>query len=99
MLLRQSRYHKPRAARRFSAGADGEPDFPGIRPRAIGPASGVIEHTIAKGERLDALAHYYYRDSRLWWRIIDANPDLLFAGVILLDEYAGETLLIPRARE
>jgi len=98
MLLRQSRYENPKAARRFSVG-ESEPDFAGTRPRPIGKASGVIEHTISEGERLDSLAHYYYRDSRLWWRILDANPDLLFTGPILLDDFAGETLLIPRARE
>lgn len=99
MFLRQSRYQSPRRARRFSPDISEPPRFPGVQPRAIGPAPGVLEHVISKGERLDRLAYYYFRDSRLWWRIIDANPDLLFTGVLLLDDFAGQTLLIPKAEE
>lgn len=95
MFTRYSRYQ---SARRFNPGPEGT-GFPGTRPRAVHSAAGVLEHVIREGERLDGLAHYYFRDSRLWWRILDANPDLLFTGVMLLDEFAGETLLIPRAKE
>lgn len=95
MLLKNSRYQTPRAF-----GADDErPLFQGIRARVLGPAGGVIEHTVEKGQRLDSLAYHYYNDSRLWWRILDANPDVLFGGDLLLEEFAGQTLLIPRARE
>lgn len=99
MFLRHSRYQSPRPARRFSARNGEPPRFAGIRPRPIGPAPGVLEHVVSKGERLDRLAYYYFRDSRLWWRIVDANPDLLFTGVLLLDDFAGQTLLIPKAEE
>lgn len=73
--------------------------FEGLRARAIGPAEGVIEHTVSQSDRLDALAHYYYVDSRKWWRILDANPDIIFAGDLSLEAYVGETIVIPRAAE
>jgi len=99
MLLKDSRYLKPQQVQRFDADDESNEVFEGIRPRTIGAATGVVEHVVEKGQRLDALAHHYYNDSRLWWRILDANPDLLFGGELLLDEFAGETLLIPKAKE
>lgn len=96
MLQRASRY---RHARHFSASAVAAGTVPGTRPRPITPTEGVLEHRIVEGDRLDRLAYHYFRDSRLWWRIVDANPDMLAPGLILPDERIGETLLIPRARE
>jgi hypothetical protein len=94
MLLKNSRYQPPRP---FEPDAE-RPTFDGIRPRRIEAAAGVIEHTIEVGQRLDWLAWHYYNDSRLWWRILDANRDLLFGGEVLLDHMAGEVLLIPQAQ-
>lgn len=94
MFTRRSRYA---AARPFSAGADGA--FAGIRPRAIAAATGVIEHTVREGDRLDLLAKHYYNDDRLWWRIVDANPDLVHGADAVDDERVGQVLLIPAARE
>lgn len=90
MLLKNSRYIR---ARTF-----GDSDFKGIRPRTIDAAPGVIEHRIEAGQRLDLLARHYYNDSRLWWRILDANPDLLCGATLLLDEMAGDVILIPGGR-
>lgn len=93
MIRKGSRYEK---ARSFAA-AEGETDaFPGIRPRAIGPATGVIEHTVRSGDRLDLLARHYYNDGRLWWRIFDANPEILYGGDAVVEterdtESNGET--------
>jgi hypothetical protein len=92
MLLKNSRYANTRS---FDEECS---DFQGIRPRAIDTTSGVIEHSIETGQRIDLLARHYYNDSRLWWRILDANPDLLCSATQLLDEMAGEVILIPRAR-
>ena len=39
--------------------------------------AGTFQHTVEDGDRLDHLGHRYYRRSRLWWRIGDANPELL----------------------
>lgn len=82
----------------------GEPVFPGLRPRPIGPADGVVEHVVQAGDRLDGLASYYYGDDRLWWRIADANPQV--AEDLIYDVEArerplraGATILIPRRRE
>jgi hypothetical protein len=51
-----------------------------------------LGHVLNQGERLDHLAHLYYRDPERFWRICDANramwPDELTAQ-------AGRTILIP----
>ena len=73
--------------------------FTGIRPREIGTAGGVIEHVIKTGDRLDLLAGHYYNDDRLWWRIVDANPEFLFGGDMVLDTMEGQVILVPKARE
>jgi len=95
MITPGSRYENAVAFEAESADAGG---FRGLRPRAIGPAKPVIEHALREGERHDALAVLYYNEPRLWWRILDANPDVLYAGD-LTERAAGETLLIPRAAE
>lgn len=91
-LTRGSRYANEK---RFTPGRDGHSPFAGIRPRHIAAAPGVIEHTIALGQRLDLLALHYYNDDRSWWRILDANPHILDAGEIVLDKHEGATILIP----
>jgi len=86
---------------RYADALDFDPpnDFIGVRPRVIGAASGVIEHSITSADRLDLLARHYYNNERLWWRILDANPDILHAGDVCTSERVGETILIPRAME
>jgi len=53
-------------------------------------------HKVRRGERLDHVAHRYFRDSERFWRICDANramwPD------DLMDE-PGERILIPASEE
>lgn len=80
MLTSDSRY---RDTTLFQRRSDGSIVFPGIRSRPIGPAEGVIEHALRAGDRLDLLAQHYYNDDRLWWRILDANPQLLFGWPLL----------------
>ena len=53
---------------------------PGPAPRSFGTATGVMEHRLRAGDRLDLLARHYYGDDRLWWRLLDANPELLYGG-------------------
>jgi nucleoid-associated protein YgaU len=96
MLLNTSRYKQ---SRRFEADEQGLVRCKGIRERVIGPATGVVEHVIEAGDRLDLLAHHYYNDARLWWRILDANPDLANGVELSLAERAGEIILIPKAKE
>ena len=83
----------------FEPRASGAVVFPGIRPREIGPATGVIEHEVRSSDRLDQLARHYYNDDRLWWRIVDANPAFVFGLDMLGDELAGAVILIPKAKE
>lgn len=85
MFLKGSRYEQ---ARPFVS-EDGSVPFPGVRPREIAPAPAVLEHTVQAGDRLDRLARHYYSDDRLWWRIVDANPEV-FYGADLLRENADE---------
>jgi hypothetical protein len=46
--------------------------------RTVPTPSGVVTHQLADGDRLDDLAARYYRESRVWWRICDADPDRLW---------------------
>lgn len=96
MLLKDSRY---KTARRFEADEQGQVRCKGTRPRVIGPAVGVIEHVVREGDRLDLLARHYYGDDRLWWRILDANPDLSSGVELSLKSRAGEVILIPKAKD
>jgi len=104
-LLRGSRYAD---AGLFEPGPDGTVPFRGLRARRVGPATGVIEHTVVDRERLDGLAHHYYAEPRLWYRLVEANPDLLFPEDLLWDpepeatdggERLGAIILIPKRRE
>ena len=96
MFLKNARYH---GIVRFVPDPDGRVDFPGIRPRPIPPTEAVLEHTVQTGDRLDALARHYYGNDRLWWRILDANPQIIFAGHLLVEEMEGDAILIPRTKE
>ncbi len=93
MFDRDSRY---RDARPFAPAGPGLLAFGGVRPRIIGRVTGVIEHQVQAGDRLDLLARHYYNNDRLWWRIVDANPEFLYAGDIVLDAMLGKSILIPK---
>ncbi len=96
MLHKDSRYKNNQT---FTPAEDGSQEFAGMRPRTIGPATGVVEHRVKAGDRLDLLARHYYNDDRLWWRIVDANPEVLYGGDLVVPEMEGQAILIPRARE
>ena len=93
MIEKGSRYEHTRL---FQQADDGYA-FGGIRPRQITTVPGVIEYTVKQGDRLDLLALNFYNDTRHWWRIVDANPHIMFAGELMLDAYAGQVIVIPRA--
>lgn len=43
--------------------------------RPMPEVAGVLQHSIEASDRLDHLAYKFYKQSRHWWRICDANPD------------------------
>ncbi len=96
MIVKKSRY---RDARTFEPLSDGSEVFPGLRARRIGTAIGVIEHEVQASDRLDQLARNYYNDDRLWWRIVDANPEYTFGPDMLGEDMAGLVILIPKLKE
>ncbi|ANG64518.1 hypothetical protein A8C75_19960 [Marinobacterium aestuarii] len=92
MLSKKSRYQ---STPHFT-----DPDiFPGLQTRPIGPSTGVIEHEVVEGDRLDQLAQHYYKDDRLWWRIVDANPEFTCPRSVLDKAMVGRVILIPRVGE
>lgn len=107
MFLRGSRYEKSRP---FDPPEDGGEAFPGVRPRPVDTPPGVVEHVVASDDRLDLLARHYYGDDRLWWRLLDANPEIVDPADAVRDEDAvaadgtprpgrvGRPLLVPRAK-
>jgi len=95
MIKKGSRYEK---AVPFKPAEDGTVPFRGIRARTIDPARPVLEHHLRVGERPDLLSSHYYNEAQLWWRILDANPDVLYAGD-LAERDPADPLLVPRARE
>lgn len=96
MIRKGSRYD---GARAFTGESGEQPLFGGIRPRQIITATGVLEYTVKEGDRLDLLSLHFYNDTRRWWRILDANPQVIFGADLMLSQYIGETILIPRSKE
>jgi hypothetical protein len=96
MFLKDSRYLPLRL---FEPDPDGRIDFHGVRPRPIGPAEGVVEHMVAEDDRLDRLAHNYYAADRAWWRIVDANAEVVFGPDLLAEDREGDVALIPKRKE
>ena len=50
-----------------------------------------VNHQVKAGERVDSLAYQYYTDATLWWRIADANPEIMFWD----DLTSGTVIRIP----
>ena len=96
MIVKKSRYKnfKP-----FVRTADNTEMFSGMRAREIGPATGMVEHEVKSGDRLDSLSRHYYNDDRFWWRIVDANPEFVLGLKMLDEEMAGQVILIPKGKE
>jgi len=96
MLTKKSRYKN---SLYFEPLSDGSAVFDGLRARQIKTATGVIEHEVLAEDRLDQLARHYYNDDRLWWRIVDANPQFNIGSEMLGEEMAGRVILIPKIKE
>ena len=63
------------------------------RARPTPRVTGTFVYQAKAGDRLDLLAHKFYRNPRKWWLICDANPGLLAPGDTLRP---GRLLVIPR---
>jgi hypothetical protein len=59
--------------------------------REVPPTAGTLEVTPVAGERLDHLAHRFYRDARAFWRLCDASDELDPQDVVV----AGVPVVIP----
>ena len=70
--------------------------IPYTKARFIPETKAQLGHLVNQDERLDHIAHRYYRDPERFWRICDANrtlwPDDLTAR-------PGRTILIPPSEE
>lgn len=54
-----------------------------------------LVYQVREGDRLDLLAWRFFKDSRKWWLIADANPDVLDPADLLVP---GRSIAIPRDR-
>ena len=63
------------------------------RARPTPRLDGSFVYQVKAGDRLDLLAHRFYRNPRKWWLICDANPELLSPIEGLRP---GQLLVIPR---
>lgn len=104
-LFKGSRYE---AVPLFTPDAEGRTAFRGLKPRPLPIPEPILEHTVALKDRLDGLAQHYYRETRAWHRIAEANPEVLFPEDLLWDpepaaelgrERQGDVILVPRREE
>jgi hypothetical protein len=51
--------------------------------RLLPDVTGKFLHTIVETDRLDNLSFKYYRQPKKWWRICDANPEVLSPQALL----------------
>lgn len=52
-----------------------------------------VSYLVNGGDRIDLIANAFYDDPSQWWRISDANPEIMDFTVLK----AGTTLRIPNA--
>lgn len=59
----------------------------------IDPYHGFLQHTVAAGETLSALAQQFYGAANLWPRIFEANRDQILNPNLI---FVGQTLRVPQ---
>jgi len=92
MIFKGSRYEKVKVYQ--ITGPQGQPvSVLGIRLIQATPAE--YRHTVKADDRLDLLAHHYYRNPEKYWLIADANDEV--DPEALLEP--GRQLLIPPDRQ
>jgi len=67
----------------LARGPDGR-DVNVKRLRTGNSPEGSFFYVVKEGDRLDLLAYRFYRTSRKWWLIADANPDLMHPDELLV---------------
>ena len=82
MILGNSRYAAEGVEVLTVADRDGDPVKTIRPPHWYGQSFEARRHTLVEGERLEQLAHRYYRDSSMWWVIAIANPEVLYPDQI-----------------
>ncbi|MBL4658869.1 MAG: hypothetical protein JKY19_00805 [Alcanivoracaceae bacterium] len=92
MIRKGSRYENTRP---FS-NAKG---FAGTRARELSIPEGIIEYSITDADRLDLLANNYYKNDRRWWRILDANTEVLYGFELINQETLSDVIIIPASQE
>ncbi len=92
MIRKGSRYENSRTFSR-------DKDFAGTRARELSTPEGIIEYSITDADRLDLLANNYYKNDRRWWRILDANTEVLYGFELINEKTLGDTIIIPASQE
>lgn len=50
-----------------------------------------VTHLVTQGDRIDNISYQYYGNPTVWWRIADANPEVMFYDNLTV----GSTIRIP----
>lgn len=89
MFFNGSRYKK---VQEYSA-IDSKGNYNRVKKlRIIGDVRGILQHMVAESDRLDLISHLYYGDSKLFWLICDANPDMYPEDLL---KHPGRRIIIP----
>lgn len=89
MILPNSRY----ADSTVATVGKGSSNAAVIVPSAQKPYSfQYVHHQVTVGERIETIAYQYFTDATMWWRIADANPEIMFWD----DLPAGTVIRVPQ---
>jgi hypothetical protein len=64
-----------------------------INPPSVPATFSISTYTWQTGDQIDYLAYSAYRDETQWWRLADANPEILFWNNIV----SGTQIRVPNA--
>lgn len=51
-----------------------------------------VSHLVIQGDRIDALSSQFYGDPTLWWKIAQANPEIMYWDNLVV----GTILRVPQ---
>ena len=49
-----------------------------VPSQAVAYSFSYVAYQVRIGDRIDSLAYQFYTDATLWWRIAQANPEILW---------------------